>query len=173
MTASPVALPRLRDHLDPVVDEPWLVADELLGDLRESMLPSDLAAPLRECLLLARDRVPELAERLTPDRLAAGVAWVVGKANAAIGPEGPVTQRRIADHLGETSLHACGQQVHGHVRRLGWVSARPWQSDAPALLTVGRVELLSASVRRDLVELRDRSLAEEARCERSVVAPAL
>ena len=49
----------------------------------------------------------------------------------------------------------------GHVRRLGWVSARPWDVDAPALTAVGRVELLSAGVRRDLVELRDRSLAEE------------
>ncbi|MCW2738952.1 hypothetical protein [Nocardioides sp.] len=171
MTASPVALPRLRDHLDPVADEPWLVADELLTDLRESMLPSDLAAPLRECLLLVRDRLPELAERMTPARLAAGVAWVVGKANAAIGPEGPVTQVRIADHLGTTSLNACGTQVLGHVRRLGWDSARPWASGAPALVAVGRVELLSATVRRDLVELRDRSLTEEARsCD---TAPAL
>ena len=173
MTASPVALPRLRDHLDPVVDEPWLVADELLADLRESMLPSDLAAPLRECLLLVRDRLPELAERMTPDRLAAGAAWVVGKANAAIGPEGPVMQRRIADHLGTTSLHASGQQVLGHVRRLGWVSARPWQCNAPTLLAVGRVELLSATVRRDLVELRDRSLAEEALSDHPAAAPAL
>lgn len=161
MTASPVALPRLRDHLDPVVDEPWLVADELLGDLREALLPSDLAAPLRECLLLARQRLPELAERMTPARLAGGIAWVVGKANAAIGPEGPVTQVRIADHLGTTTLNACGTQVLGHVRRLGWVSARPWELGAPALTAVGRVELLSATVRRDLVELRDRALAEE------------
>ena len=164
MTASPVALPRLGDHLDPVADEAWLVADELLTDLRESMLAADLAAPLRECLLLVRERLPELAERTGPARLAAGVAWVVGKANAAIGPEGPVTQVRIADHLGTTSLNACGTQVLGHVRRLGWVGARPWDSAAPALLPVGRVELLSASVRRDLVELRDRSLADEARC---------
>ncbi len=161
MTASPVALPRLRDHLDPVADEPWLVADELLGDLREALLPADLAAPLRECLLLAHDRLPELAERMTPTRVAAGVAWVVGKANAAIGPEGPITQIRIADHLGTTSLNACGNQVLGHVRRIGWVSARPWASNAPALTAVGRVELLSATLRRDLVELRDRSLAEE------------
>ncbi|MCY7400490.1 MAG: hypothetical protein LH477_05965 [Nocardioides sp.] len=161
MTASPVALPRLRDHLDPVVDEPWLVADELLVDLREALLPADLAAPLRGCLLLARERLPELAERMTPARLAGGIAWVVGKANAAIGPEGPVTQVRIADHLGTTTLNACGTQVLGHVRRLGWNSARPWACGAPALVAVGRVELLSASVRRDLVELRDRSLAEE------------
>jgi hypothetical protein len=161
MTSSPVTLPRLRDHLDPVADEAWLVADELLADLREALLPADLAAPLRECLLLARDRVPELAERMTPARLAGGVAWVVGKANAAIGPEGPVTQIRIADHLGTTSLNACGNQVLGHVRRLGWVSARPWSSNAPALTVVGRVELLSAAVRRDLVELRDQALAEQ------------
>ena len=163
MTASPVALPRLGDHLDPVADEAWLVTDELLTDLREALLPADLAPPLRECLLLVRDRVPELAERITSPRVAAGVAWVVGKANAAIGPEGPVTQVRIADHLGTTSLNACGTQVLGHVRRLGWTSARPWALGAPALTAVGRVELLSASVRRDLVELRDRSLAEEAK----------
>jgi len=163
MTAAPVALPRLGDHFDPVVDEAWLVGDELLTDLRESLLPADLAAPLRECLLLVRGRLPELAERMTPVRLAAGVAWVVGKANAAIGPEGPVTQRLIADHLGTTSLNASGHQVVGHVRRLGWTSARPWACGAPALLAVGRAELLAASVRCDLVELRDRSLAEEAR----------
>ena len=173
MTASPVPLPRLRDRLDPVVDEAWLVADELLGDLRESMLPADLAGPLRECLLLARERLPELADRMTPARLAGGVVWVVGKANAAIGPEGPVTQVRIADHLGTTSLSACGQQVLGLVRRLGWVSARPWSSNAPALTAVGRVELLSATVRRDLVELRDRSLADEARLGVDAVTPAL
>ncbi len=161
MTPSPVALPRLGDHLDPVVDEPWLVADELLTDLRESLLPADLAPPLRTCLLLVRDRLPELAERMTPDRLAAGIVWVVGKANAAIGPEGPVTQVRIAAHLGTTSLNACGQQVLGHVRRIGWRAHRPWDCGVPSLLAVGRVELLSASVRRDLVELRDRSLTEQ------------
>jgi len=161
MTSSPVALPRLGDHLDPVVDEPWLVTDELLTDLRESLFPSDLAAPLREGLLLVRDRLPELAERMTPARLAGGIAWVVGKANAAIGPEGPVTQVRVADHLGTTALSTAGSQVLGHVRRIGWPSHWPWGCGVPALLPVGRVELLSAGVRRDLVELRDRCLEEE------------
>lgn len=170
MTTSPVALPRLGDHLDPVADEPWLVVDELLTDLRETMFAPDLAPPLRACLLLVRERLPELAERMGPARVAAGIVWVVGKANAAIGPEGPVTQVRIADHLGTTSLNACGAQVLGHVRRLGWVGTRPWDSGAPALLALGRVELLSASVRRDLVELRDRSFAEEARLSTAAVA---
>lgn len=162
MSASPVAVPRLPTDLDPVADELWLVTDELLTDLRETLLTPDLAAPLRACLLLARDRVPELAGRLTPSRLAAGIAWVVGKANAAIGPEGPVTQVRISDHLGVTSLNACGTQVLGHVQRLDWPVTQPWRSDCPRLLVTGRVELLSAAVRRDLVDLRDRSLAEQA-----------
>ena len=170
MTASPVALPRLGDHLDPVADEAWLVTDELLTDVRESLLTPDLAAPLRECLLLVRERLPELADRITPARLAAGIVWVVGKANAAIGPEGPVPQTRVAAHLGTTTLNSAGNQVLGHVRRLGWRVHRPWDCEAPALLAVGRVELLSASVRRDLVDLRDRSLAEEARLPPSEVS---
>lgn len=170
LTASPVALPRLGGRLDPVADEEWLVVDELLTDVRESMLAADLAAPLRECLLLVRERLPELAARMGPARAAAGIVWVVGKVNAAIGPEGPVTQVRIADHLGTTALNTCGNQVLGHVRRLAWTSPRPWGSGAPPLLAVGRPELLSASVRRDLVELRDRSLADEARAATPVAA---
>jgi hypothetical protein len=162
MTAAPVITPRLPDDFDPVADEDWLIADELLVDLRESLLTSDLAAPLRACLLLARDRVPELAGRLGPTRLAAGIAWVVGKANGAIGPEGPVTQLRIAHHLGVTTLNACGNQVLGHVRRLSWPAHQPWASDCPRLMAVGCAELLSVSVRRDLVSLRDHALAEEA-----------
>ena len=161
MAASPVALPRLGDHLDPAVDEPWLVTDELLTDPRETLLPADLAAPLRECLLLARERLPELPERMTATRMAAGIAWVVGEANAAIGPEGPITQVRIADDLGTNTLNAAGSQVLGHVRRIVWPSHRPWGCEVPALLPVGRVELLSAGVCRDLVDLRDRSLAEQ------------
>ena len=47
-----MALPRLHDRLDPVADEAWLVADELLADL---------AAPLHEGMLVVRDRLPELA----------------------------------------------------------------------------------------------------------------
>ena len=85
---------------------------------------------------------------MTPARLAGGIAWVVGKANAAIGPEGPVTQVRVADHLGTTSLSTAGSQVLGHVRRIGWPSYWPWGCGVPALLPVGRVELLSAGVQR-------------------------
>src|SRR3546814_4205560 len=62
-------LPRLRDHLDPVADEAWLVADELLTALREALFAPDLAAPLRECLLLARDRLPEIGRASCRERM--------------------------------------------------------------------------------------------------------
>ncbi|UUZ60844.1 hypothetical protein [Nocardioides sp. B-3] len=155
-------VPMLRGVVDPVADEPWLIVDELLGDLCSSLLSPDLEAPMRRCLLLLRERCRSLPERSTPDRIAAGVARVVGKANAAIGPDGPVTQLSIAAQLGVASLNACGNNVVGHVRRVGWPSPRPWGSDCPPLLATGRAELLSARTVADLVELRDRALDDQA-----------
>lgn len=154
-------VPMLRGVVDPVADEPWLVVDELLDDLCSSLLAPDLAAPMRRCLLLLRERCRSLPERSTPDRIAAGIVWVVGKANAAIGPSGPVTQLSIAAQLGVTSLTTCGNNVLGHVGRVGWPSPRPWGSTCPPLLATGRVELLSARTVRDLVELRDQALTEQ------------
>ncbi|TGN62881.1 hypothetical protein EXE59_02165 [Nocardioides eburneiflavus] len=100
----------------------WL--DGLVGG-RDALLSPDLEPPLRRCLLLLRDRAPWLPERTTAARIAAGVVWLVGKANAAIGPAGPVTQSSIATHLGVSSLGSHGGTVSGHVRRLGWASPQP------------------------------------------------
>jgi hypothetical protein len=155
-------VPMLRGVVDPVADEPWLIVDELLGDLCSTLLSPDLEAPMRRGLLLLRERCRSLPERSTPDRIAAGIVWVVGKANAAIGPDGPVTQLSIAAQLGVTSLNACGNSVLGHVRRVGWPQPRPWGSDCPPLLATGRPELLSAHTVADLVELRDQALDDQA-----------
>lgn len=160
--SSAADVPLLRGVVDPVVDEPWLIVDELLDDLCSTLLPPDLAAPLRRCLLLLRERCPSLPERSTPDRIAAGIVWVVGKANAAIGPDGPVTQLSIAAQLGVSSLNSCGNSVLGQVRRVSWPSARPWDNDCPPLLVTGRPELLSAHNIADLVELRDQALRDQA-----------
>jgi len=157
----PETKPMLRDVVDPVADEPWLIADELLDDVCSSLLPADLAAPMRRCLLLLRERCPALPARLTPDRIAAGIVWVVGKSNGAIGPDGPVTQLSIAAQLGVDSLNSCGNRVLGHVNRLGWATPRPWGSNCPPLLATGRTELLSARTVADLVELRDQALNQQ------------
>jgi hypothetical protein len=156
-------VPLLRDVLDPVADEPWLVVDELVGDVREELLSPDLEAPLRRCLLLLRDRAPWLPERSAPDRIAAGIVWVVGKANAAIGPTGPVKQVDIAAHLGVSSLGSHSGAVSGHVRRLGWTSHLPYPRAYPDLYATGRPELLTASVVDDLVLMRDEALADQRR----------
>ncbi|WP_374454461.1 hypothetical protein [Nocardioides sp.] len=158
-------VPLLRDVLDPVADEPWLVVDELAGDVCDALLTPDLEAPLRRCLLLLRDRAPWLAERTAPDRIAAGVVWLVGKANAAIGPAGPVTQGTVATHLGVSSLTPHGNAVAGHLRRVGWTAPRPWPRDHPDLYATGRPELLSAGVVADLVLMRDEALAEQVRLD--------
>ncbi|MDR7254747.1 hypothetical protein J2X46_003745 [Nocardioides sp. BE266] len=157
--------PLLREVLDPVADEPWLVVDELLGDVCEELLSPDLEAPLRRCLLLLREKAPWLPERTAPDRIAAGIVWVVGKANAAIGPAGPVTQVSIASHLGVSSLGSNSGAVSGHVRRLGWTSPRPWWAPSPDLYATGRPELLSTTLVEDLVLMRDEALAEQGRLD--------
>ena len=154
------SVPSLRDVLDPVRDEPWLVVDELVGDACDALLSPDLDGPLRRCLLLLRSEAPWLVERTAPERIAAGIVWVVGKANAAVGPAGPVTQSSIADHLGVSSLTAHGGAVAGHVRRLGWTAPPPWPRDHPDLYATGRPELLTSSIVADLVRLRDDALAE-------------
>jgi hypothetical protein len=156
-------VPLLREVLDPVADEPWLLVDELLGDVCDALLSPDLEPPVRRCLLLLRDRAPWLPERTTAARIAAGVVWLVGKANAAIGPAGPVTQSSIAAHLGVSSLGSHGGTVSGHVRRLGWSSPQPWPRGYPDLHATGRAELLAAPVVEDLVRMRDEALAEQRR----------
>ena len=155
--------PPLRDVLDPVADEPWLVVDELVGDVCEALLSPDLEPPLRRCLLLLRERAPWLPERTAPDRIAAGIVWVVGKANAAIGPAGPVPQTAVASHLGVSSLTAHGNAVVAHVRRLGWTAHPPFASSFPTLFATGRAELLADTVVADLLRLRDDALAEQRR----------
>ena len=155
-------MPLLREDLDPTADEPWLVVDELLGDVCDELLSPDLAPPMRRCLLLLREVAPWLPERTSAAKIAAGIVWLVGKANAAIGPAGPVTQISIATQLGVDTLTACGNTVSGHVRRLGWGASPPYPHPGPALFVTGRAELLSARVVADLVLLRDDAFAEEA-----------
>lgn len=158
LTAVAPETPPLRDLLDPVADEPWLVVDELLGDLMETHLAADLAGPLRQCLCLLHAADRHLVDRSTPARVAGGVVWVVGKANGELGPSGPVRQKDVARALGVSALD--GQSVLGRVRRLTWTTGRPWQ--VPDLLPTGRSELLGPRVRSDLVRLRDDALAERA-----------
>lgn len=162
LTDDPDPVEPLGAHLDPVGDERWLIVDERLGDALETLLPADLAAPLRRCLLLLRERYPEVVDRTTPERVAAGIVWVVGKANGTLGPTGPVVQKDVAEVLGSPALSQCNQLVYGHVRRIGWARPQPWQRTMSDLLATGRVELLGRHTRVDLVRLRDQALADEA-----------
>lgn len=167
LSAEAPPAPALRDVLDPVADEAWLVVDELLGDLTDSLLHHGLAAPLRHCLLLLREHGADLAERSGPARTTGGIVWVVGKANGELGPAGPVLQKEITARLGlPHQLGSFGQAVSGRVRRLGVARSAPrglvWRRgpQLPDLLPTGRPELLSTRVRADLVRMRDEALRE-------------
>lgn len=157
----PRAVPDLREHLDPGSDEQWLHIGELIDDLVDSVLPAELGGPLREGLLLLRAADASAVDRRTPARVAAGLAWVVGKANGSLGPTGPVVQKDVSARLGlRPNLSSDGQSVRGLVSRTDYSSAPiGWWGRRDDLLPTGRPELLCTRVRADLVRLRDEALA--------------
>ncbi len=163
---APAPLPEVRDLPDLVPNEEWLVVDELLTDLTEVLLPAGLAPPLRACLLALARADESLLVRRPPAQIAAGITWVVGKANGVLNPTGAVLHKDVARHLGlRGALTSHGQVVHGAVGRLTWATPRPWNSPSlapPDLLATGRPELLCQQLRSDLIRMRDDALAEEA-----------
>lgn len=100
--------------------------------------------------------------------VAAGIVWAVGKANGWFPSSGSTvcTQSDLRDHFGlSTYAGPYGKQVQSTLR-VAWPTAdRPWgwrRPTTPDLEALGRPDLLTASVRRTLLRLRDQSLASEA-----------
>lgn len=162
LSAEPTSAPALRDVLDPVVDEVWLVVDELLAEVTERLLPADLVGPLRHALVLLHAADADFVARRSPDRVAAGLVWVVGKANGTLGPQGPVLHKDVARVLGldHPSLTTHGQGVLGALGQSLWLGRPPWGVAHRDLLATGIPDLLTARIRRALVRLRDEALTE-------------
>lgn len=92
------------------------------------------------------------------ERAAAGLCWLVGKANGLFGPGGLVTQGRLKDALGcPTTLATAGRVFQQCVAGF-WPRPRRPTYLVPDLLLLGRPELLSTATRRRLVRLRDQAL---------------
>ena len=167
MEVDPGPVPDLREVLDPAGDEQWLVVGELLDDLCESLLPSGLVGPLRHGLLLAREEDSALAATRGVARVAAGLAWLVGKANGALGAGGAVRHKDVAERLGLTgALNTDGQFLRSRVARPTWSVSEThapwrWQQFTGQLLPVGRAELLEVRVREEVTRMRDDALAEQ------------
>jgi hypothetical protein len=95
-------------------------------------------------------------------RVAAGLCWLVGKANGWFGPGGRVTQGRVKDALAcPTTLSVAGRAYQQAVAGF-WPQPPRASYLLPDLLLLGRPELLTAATRRRLVRSRDQALAAAA-----------
>ena len=98
-------------------------------------------------------------------RAAAGLCWLVGKANGWFGPGGRVTQARVKEALGcSTTLSVAGRAYRQAVAGF-WPQPPRASFLLPDLLLLGRPELLTAATRRRLVRTRDQALAAAAAVE--------
>lgn len=99
--------------------------------------------------------------------LASGLVWAVGKANGWFPTSGHAicTQSELRDHFGLIAYpSAFGKSVQTALRT-SWPSSsfHGWgRPTTPEFEPLGRPDLLTASVRRTLLRLRDQALASEA-----------
>lgn len=94
-----------------------------------------------------------------PAYVAAGVAWAVGEANGVVGPDRRVTSSRLKYALevpGSPATYA--RPIRAALRGL-W----PWHAEpgptAPAVTTLGHLDLLTSATRAQLVRVREHALA--------------
>jgi hypothetical protein len=103
-------------------------------------------------------RVPE-----DPVQAAAGVCWAVGRANGVLAPAGRVTQKVLCAQLGLASFPAAKGRT---VARLLGTPQPPWVSrpgTLPDIEPLSRTDLLTSRTRREIIALRDATVAAEAR----------
>ncbi len=149
-----VETPQARSRLSAVA--------ELLDAVAARRFDPEAGVAFRVCLLRVWDREPEVVlDAVSAAHVAGGVAWLVAKANGALGPQGRVTVTRLKEEL---ALHAT-PSTYGKVVQRALVGYRELASERtgrpyelPDLLPVGHPDLLLASTRRTLCRARDRAL---------------
>lgn len=164
--------PLTDDGLDvPEVPEPqWRArlesTAELLDALAERWFDAETSYAFRRALLHVWADEPEVVlEAATAAHVAGGVAWVVGKANGLLRPQGDMRIGQVKDALAlSASPSTYGKVVQGGLRGFrerssaGW-----WRPDGlPDLLATGHSDVLLSSVRRRLVRVRERALEAQA-----------
>jgi len=138
-------------------------AGEVLDGLAGIYFDGELRTAFRRALAavgmeLLGGRVPE-----DPVQVAAGVCWAVGRANGALAPAGRVTQKALCAQLGLASFPAARGR---NVARLLGTPQPPWVSrprTLPDLEPLSRADLLTSRTRREIIALRDATVAAEAR----------
>ena len=121
-------------------------------------------------LLRVHDREPGVVTSArTASQLALGVVWSVGRANGLLHPRGVVTEKELKPYLNATqSGSTLGEKVRAALAGpYEWTAGdRPWTyggGRARDLEPLGHVDLLVSTVRRQLLEVRERALAAQQR----------
>lgn len=147
-------------------------ATEQLARAADQFPDGEIGVALRRALLTVWEIEPEVILRAkSAAHTVAGVCWAVGKANGAFGPQGPLTQGGLRESLGlPCPLSAAGAPVRRALQGFLTVPTR-CPAEAPDLLPLGRVVLLTSSTRRMLARLRDRAVEAKRIHEGAEVLP--
>lgn len=137
-------------------------AADLLDDLADRFFDPESGVAFRVALLAVWAEEPSVVGRSSgPDTLAAGIAWVVGKANGLFAPLGHhrvALLREALDVPGQPASYGAG--VRGALRGF---RGHPDQVRRPAavpdLMALARTDVLTSPTRSQLVRLRDRAAA--------------
>ena len=161
----PVALPPAhRQRLESCVT--------LLDATARQFFDAEARTALVRALLRVYDREPGVvAGAGSASQLTLGVVWAVGRANGLLHPRGVVTEKQLKPYLNATqSGSTVGERVRAAlVGPWEWSgSDRPWTYGGGRprdLDPLGHVDLLVSTVRRQLLEVRERALAAQQREE--------
>lgn len=138
--------PGLRGHAQEVLD----VAGEALDRWFHAEART---AAYRLVARVCADR-PDVVEQADPQRLAATVLWMSGRANHVIGPKRVVTNKELLDHFGQPA------HVVDRLSRLLLPLASEWghavtRATGDSGYLLGRADLLVATRRLAIVRERD------------------
>lgn len=126
----------------------------------ESVAPEEEMAAVRRCLRLLWQEASTPARLPSGTPLVAGAAWIVGKTNGWFGAGGWLPQSALAEALEISNLSNAGQRLKRHLIDPWPHVMTPRFTFAAEIEPYGRPELLTPSLRRRLVRLRDRAYAD-------------
>ncbi|MDH2412578.1 hypothetical protein [Nocardioides sp. CER19] len=141
----------------------------LLDAAARQFFDDEAGVALRRGLLRLYEREPGLVTGArSASQLALGVIWAVGHANGLLHPRGTVTEKQLRPYLNATQpASTLGHQVRDALSGpFRWSTpSRPWGYGGQPrdLEPLGHADLLVSGVRRQLMGVRERALAAEAR----------
>ena len=133
--------------------------DDLLARVADAHFGADFLAATRAALAAVRRDDPDLFAQSPAGEIAAGLCWLVGRANGLVGAGTPVSQKALKATLWLSTTPT--RRVARIKTCLRGLVAEPGRRppDCPDLLELGSPAYLTAATRTRLIRLRDRALA--------------